>query len=793
MAFEILKYEAGRASGSEDPRDRAAAKAKVLSNLIDSATALKHRGDRTQILESKKAARADIIQETIDPNRLETDAAYAATVLRNSLHGVTQDMHAQLDDPLSEFSNMEPDKFKKYLQEQTTAFYKQNADHPHSKVLADVFSTYTFRNQDGIVAKQAKQYKDIMRQRQFNASIVALSDLPPGAGDAFNLNTTYLINEMLPNDRYTTAERREAVLQAARAAATNNDGRLLEYAKEFYDVEALNPIKTQQVNTALKDARRNAEDVAWIEAEAEKAGQALDGIYTREQWESDRRDPDMIERFGRSQIDSWYRQSREQHKEQLNYSDAYSRFVAGVPMTNTPAKVQQQVMMDHKRALIEQYGDTAKAMPIYAGLLAKSGLVDKELQMDLAARLESPVYTIEQVASPDFQEALTMAGWLSQSLSPRQMKEQMGETAYEVYALWDQHMTANGYDPKLAAESWIQTKNLMDEQAKVQAAGGAVDFGGVRGTGVSDLQMQEAVRDIAEGRLDTSDPHGRKWLGMASRSSDAILTQTIENMIVTETKIQRTKGFDASTALELSKNKVAGMFRYVGGEQIFTGGATLNSLFAMPDGVPEKEAYRAYDEFLESFGLDADKIRFQKSGMLGTFVNVDGSPIEIDGEKMPPFPLYTIGQAYALRREEEAAERSAKEAQEKIDDIASANRRFENVARAKSQGNLAMPLTKDGVTLGEYMDMDEEQRTLIRRTSQSEQWRWLREGTKKFRKFVHDAQVSNPKKMNTYRSRDYLNYQMVDKYLQGGVALDELSQEQQRQAAEEMEAEDIQP
>ena len=124
-------------------------------------------------------------------------------------------MHASLDDPAGEFSSMDPEDFKTIFAEDAKGFYDGAKKSPHSHILSRVYGEYTLKNNVGIIAKQAELYRRTMKTQQGEAAMAALVDLPPGSGDTFDLNTSVLIGDMIPDDRYTTDERRNIILSAS--------------------------------------------------------------------------------------------------------------------------------------------------------------------------------------------------------------------------------------------------------------------------------------------------------------------------------------------------------------------------------------------------------------------------------------------------------------------------------------------------------------------------------------------------------------------------------------------------
>lgn len=728
---QILTYAAGVERQGKNGMTGRERQAKAIMNLAQKFSRDMQANALEGIRASQQDAQIDILQNTIDPKRKENDEAYAATILRNDLNSTNQKLQQDLDNPQSEFANMTPEDYKKYLSDQATEFYNGIEGSPHVNTQARVFTTYMAKNQPGLIAKQAKVYKDGMKAKQGQAAVTALATLPPGEGDAFALNTDYLISEMLPADRFSSRERLAHLMGAALGAAHQGDRRLLEHLEDRYDAEALVPVKVQQAENAYTQAMREKENAMYSGLYSQKQQAAENGEYTNDQWAKDIEDPEMVRRWSRGTINSWKKLGHKAHVQQMNYSDGMARFMVGDPLTGLDDQTQQQIFHDAKRNMLEKAGQAGTqeaklgAMAEYAFFMSKQGSIDKELKKEMGARLNRPVFTKEAWSDPQFQEAAVVFQSLYKVLTPSQMVAQLGDEAYSNGMLVQQFMNDASGDPEKAADAYIMHMNRRKDMPELKTKKPHRE------------ETKAAVAAILSGELEKHDPAMDRWLGMSSAADDAIHTGQIAYEIEKQYGIEIQRGLDHEAALELAQNKVAAKTKYFGNEMIWTEGADLNEMLYMPNGSTANDRDKAWENFADSLGVDPDKAHFTTVGQYGYITDDKGEPIEEIGL----FPLIMIGNMYEGKMREDLEGREARDLEDKLNDVAGNNRMFETSMNARTGFDDNAKILADGTTLGNYKDSDEEGRLLMRKMYEEENRTWLGKLGQKFVGFVHDVQA----------------------------------------------------
>lgn len=730
---DIFSYAAGTKQGADGMTGRER-QAKNIMALAQKFSADMHANEMAGIAESQKAAQADIIQNTIDPARRANDEAYAGAVLRNELHNTAKTLHAELDNPASEHANMNPEDYKKFLQDQSKDFYSGLKDSPHAKTQARIFTNYTFKNQAGLIAKQAKIYKDGMKKKQATAAMTALTDLPPGEGDAFDLNTHVLISEMLPADRFTSEERLGQVMGAAIAAAHMGDRRLLDFAKEKMDAETFAPVKIQQAENAFTKKKREDEAAAWQSAYAEREAMADNGEYSYDMMMQDLSDPEIVRNFTSSAIRRWGKAGHQKHMDQLNYTDATKAFFRGDPIVNVTDSVKQQVFKDAKRTIMEKAGnDKLGGITDYAFFLAKQGSVDKETKQEFKARFGRPVWTKEAFTDPNFLDAVVVYDSIKKVLTNDQLVAQVGEKEMSNAELVSQFIDdASAKYPQdeameKAAESYIMHMTTLKNQPELKL------------DKPDDRDVDEAVAEILDGSVDGADPAASRWF--APDAEKGIHTSQLAYEIRKQYGIERARGISDAAAMELAKKKVAAGAQYFGNEMVWTEGVSMNTMLNMPDGATAKNRDAAWEQFCEKQGVDSSKARFAMYGQYGMITDEEGNPIE----ELGMFPLFAIGQDYQQAEMDRESAKEARDLNDKLNDIGNNNRKFEAVLDVMSMGNDKAAFLKDGTTIENYKASDEDSRLMMRNQYRDEKKGFLGNLLGAGVKFIQDIKAGKYK------------------------------------------------
>jgi hypothetical protein len=727
-------------------------------NLADKFGAGIHASKEAAIAEAQKAAREDIIRQTIDPNRVENEAAYSAVVIRNNLHSEYQKRSVELDDPASPASNMDPEEYSKVLRAETEAFYKANSKSKFAGTNAEVFSRFTLANQDGLIAKQSKQYKDNLKRKHQEAALTALASPPPGTGESFELNTAIIFDQMLPSDRFTTEERRQLGMKAAIAAAHQGDSRPLDYMRKFYDADAMHPVQVEQAKSAYTEAQRLTQDAMYTEVYAEKESLARSGGYSEAQWESDIRDQELTRRFSRGQVDEWLRTSRAAHRGEQNRLYGKSRFMAGKPLVGLP-KADQQAIIDEVRGdTIQKYAQqmgqgpeaTLAGMHEFSSRLAQSGLVSDTLKLDLQSRLLRPVFTVEQAMDPEFQEAVVMFGALRDTMTNEQLIDQVGKDTIIRATLWDDALAKTGGNPENAAKLYIAEQNAAKENLALQ---------GGPSSRINQNELDEIQDGLLNGSLSGSDPAARQW-GFRRPAAGGIFTAELMREFRKEyDKMVNLHGMSHESAKDLATRFVANNSKVFAGDLHYTGGVSMQKVLNMPNGSTNTDLKKAWEVYAQTIGLNPDNTRMQVVGKYIHITDNEGTPIE--GAPMPY--LFTIGQVYDshLRAEEEG--RAASDLNASLIQLEDNNRSFANMLVSKAevakQGDIrSLKFLKDGTTIGNYLDSDGEGQLILRKQYAQESKGLIAASLKPLVNFIQDV------KAGKYQGQAY------DRFRQASIA-----------------------
>jgi len=729
MAVNILQYESARQSFGNSAQQKAAVTAQAFDNLAKSVERYSYQSDLISMAESAKAAHADIIQNTIDPNRKKNDEAYANTVLRNTMQTESEKLHAELDNPASQHSNMDPKAYLAMLQAQAQEFYKANGkDNSFASSQSALFANYTYKNQDVLVAKQAKIYKDNMKSRRAEAAIKTLTHLPAGEGNDFNLNTSKLLGDALPDDIYTTEERRNIITSAALGAAGTGDRRLLDYSIAFYGTNELNPVRVQQAEAAYTKATRLAEDKKWMTERLTYEKLSESGTFTESMRDKLYNDKEAVRRYSYGTIERWLSDSNRNLAVAQTSAEATRQFNTGLPMADAPMKVVQQVYDDAMINLSEQYKDNpVEGMKQFVGLLKHQNIVSNKLKTELASSLGNSNFTVESVMDPVFQHGLTIAAAMDGQLSDQQMIAQMGKPAWDNYAMWANAMNRTGGDPQKAADLMVAANNFAKDIGK---AGGKM----TAPVGVDKKAFDDAAKSIVNGDHLSSDVAGARkgWFGLTSTTGESIYQGQIRAELSRATQEGVDKGMPQDVALAQATKYMAARSRPWGNSMLFLPVSdngeisSVNTMLGIKQGAPEEASDQAWHKWCETIGIDPEKAQARVVGSYFEITDKDGNAFE----GQPVMPLVAVGALYETAKAdaEKAAQLAAttsKEAAER--DIIDRNRRFGNQLETMSGGDTRKSMLRDGTPVSAYLAASDEEKAKLRERFDYEKHDWLRQ------------------------------------------------------------------
>jgi lysozyme len=758
MAYDILRYASGTShvKAQDTEHERLAA---GLSRLAKTFQKEIHGSQLRGVEASQRQAQTDLIQGTIDPMRRENDEAYAAVVTRNEVMNQYNQMQQRLEDPASEDANIAPDEYVKRLNEEAKKFHEAVSSDPMARTQKRVFNDVLMKVQPSLVAKQADVYRKNMKGKQIISATQALAALPPGEGDAFNLNTAAFISNTLPSNRFTSTEQLNTVLGGALAAARKGDRRLLDYAVSELKADALNPVAVQQAENAFTKAQRAKEDVAWQEAYANREQQAMDGVYTQDQWEQDIKDPETVRRFTAGTINRWRRGSHNARIQIQNIDDATNDFLAGKPL-HYDDKTVQQVYGKVKREMLQEAahsgaGSDAVLATVqkYAGLLARQGVIDKEMKVDFDARFSKPVWTKEAFAEKGFQDAIMIFDELQKQLSNDQLVDQLGEDATKNAFMIQQYVEEAEGDFEKAAEAYIQFQN------------GIKDRPPIKGETMHREEIAESITNIIDGEIEGHDPAMDRWWGLSSAADESIHTRQLEYELNKVYASEREKGASKDTARKIAETFVGKNAKFFGNELVWTAGAPLNATLGMPAGSTADDRQAAWELFCDRYGLDHTKVHYKQSGQYGVITDADGNEIE----ELGMFHSVDVGSGYDLHMRTEAEKTEARNQEDLFNDMTNRNRMFETGLNAKFGFNDKAKVLADGTTLGDYKDADEEQRVVIRKTYDEEHRTWLGKLGQKATGFVRDVLDGKFKGEAAERFKTVANQDILDAIETGEV------------------------
>lgn len=706
MAESILKYEAGRAADAAqtDRSGQFANAQKALAQMGKVAGDLSHQNDLIAIRESQKAAETDILQNTIDPDRVKNDEAYAGVTLRNELYKEAETMLAEVQNPGSDFAKMDPEQFAKELQNRTNAFYKENSKSKFSETQAEIFSRFSIPQQRKLVALHAQTYKGVMKEAHGRQALDALSKLPPGEGEDFAANTQALIDDMLPEHRFTSDERLNSVVAAARAAASNGDRRLLDWAKENMQADILLPAQVAAAESGHLEFTREQEDAKYQAEYLENEKRSMLGGYTKEQWEKDMQDTEKIRRWGRQTMTRWYKKAHKEHIGALTYKEYDAKFKAGLPMTGIEEKMQQKIYGDNMRAIMEKAAQSKdpnaklNGIKTLAGLVANQGVPYKELKQNMDSLMARPVWTQEAFGSQDFQDSIVIFNAFKEVMKPEQLKEQFGPEATHTAFLANDAMKAAGGDPEKASAIFVSTQQELLKRPELPWKHKA-----------DARTMTEDLEEIMSGEAESSDPDMRSW-GRQVRGKTATMRTQLEYEYNASFGAARARGISAEGAREIAKLHVAAGAKVFGNELIWTGGASINSVLGFHANATADDRDKAWDMVCDDLGLDPDEVSFKIAGPYAAIVGKDGLPVH--GKALVPLGLF--GERYNQVQADEAQKEQTANDVTHAQDIAKRNRLFEAQLNQQFGDSNDTAHFLPGITLGEYRYANEDERTRMR-------------------------------------------------------------------------------
>jgi lysozyme len=707
--------------------------ANALTALAESVGASIHQNNLTAIRESQMAAQNDIIRGEIDPERQTNDASYAATILRNDMQKDFQGLTAELENPQSAHANMDPVEYEKMLQEQSKRFYKNNKG-PHAESLSEMYSRYHMANQPGLIAAQAKIYKDNMKVKQGIAATEALTGLPVSKDiQAFKANTGALFAEMLPPDRFSSQERLNIGMAAATAAAGNGDRRLLDYMKTHYDAEVFAASGVATAESMHKKYMQRSQDNAYGEARINYENQALEGTFTDKTWNDLMRDQEAVRRWGASTINRWRLDSRKNHRKEKTLGDAVFAIRNKRPVIGLKPEEYQAADDAVLEGIMQQHaGNPAIAWGHYWNLRTHQGeFVNKRLKTMAQSYMNAGRWTTEAVKDPQFEQAFTAMSIAQEQLTPQQFTDQFGKDAAENFMVLEQYVNAAGGDFEKALIDYKEAQSLKKD-IKI---------------GVPKLSLEEQaeidgfVEELIEGTADGSDPNVKNkwgWIPFVddTKSQNAMFTQELKaEYNKAMTRLVTEKGMDVNVAAKAAQAEIASRFRWFGNEWHNTEGVPMWQHLGFNKAVGNDDMQKAFELFAAEVGLNHEEAHVQLRGNEIWVTDNEGTRIGV------PVPKATIGSLWTEH---------TRQAQEDNDDgdLTVRNSYTEAVMQASIR-NANDPVLKSGVTLKQFQEAGEDQRLVWRNQFWAERTEFRRRLMKPIVEFFKQAR-SNAAELAEY-------------------------------------------
>ena len=646
MAYDILTMAPPQVQERRGGEDYSANVSEALAGIQATLSKAGQDASIKKAQSDQRAATADIIQGSIDPDRAQNEMFYSATITRNTVNSEFEKLMTDLDDPNSEVSGLAPEDFTKYIQDQAKMFNKNNKGSKFSEVNGDIFNQFLLANQPKAIAKHAANYKEQLKSAQSSEALTALSTITHNMDpEHFDLSVRTLIDMSLPSKQFTTIEREGMVMAAAMNAARNGDGRLLKYAERSFDGSNKYPKESAVAKRDLRIADKEAQRSHWDNQYAIYEEKATNGQFTQDDWNMLIRNGQAIDNLGgRSKIDSWLGQSAKAANKASALKGHYKNFIAGIPMLNaTPDDINKVI----ETFSIESGNATPESINRMSMLLSKQNVVSTDLKTSLNSALGRQVWTPEVANSEQFQTAFTVADSMSEHMSNDQLQRQLGEDAFDTYSFISDFMEFNG-------------GNFQDAVAAMASATQGRKKHGLemRLSSKEYEQMAVALDDVFEGNVETSDPNMNGFLGWTSKAENAIFTGGVRADISRQAELLILQGWKPEKAILQATRKIAANYQEFGGEMHFTGGASVGQLFGFSEGTAPGALESGYEFYVNQMGKEPEDTAIQLVG--GNIVLTDKET----GASLPPVPASVIGDMWKAKTLREIADQEAESEEE---------------------------------------------------------------------------------------------------------------------------------
>jgi hypothetical protein len=557
-----------------------------------------------------------------------------------------------------------------------------------------------------------------VKTAQGQEALSALATIPATIGEEnYGANVEELATLALPKTMFTELERQEYIVSAAVAASINGDTRLWDYANSKFGAETLFPQQAANIKRNKRDFDKQATRSFWNEAYASYEQRANAGEFTEDDWNKLITNQSAIDNLGgRSKIDSWLAQGNKARQKAVQLADYYRRFTQGDPMINaTPDDINQVV----DTFMAENAGrPSLDAVQDMAALLGKQNVVSTDLKTTLQSALGRQILTPEMANNDQFQTAFTIASALSDNMSNDQLLRQMGEEAFDTFWYLEDTLKFNGNN---FADAIGSLSAAQDYRKKHN-----LEF---HPTSEEYKQLDESLRDVLDGSVETSDPNISGFLGWTSRSDNAIITGGVQADIRRQAELLVLRGRDPKTAIMHATRKVAARYQEFGGEQHYTAGAGIAPLVGLPNGTDKKMQDAAWEFYAGQMGKDPDQVRPQITNGMLTLVDIE------TGAETPPVLARAIGDMYQAKMIQDISDQKVANEEDRIQNMQDATDVFNRMLYGWYGPHNGKKEFIDGVTIADY-----ERATLEKKMEYYEQWRHnFNSGTRNFAKIITTA------------------------------------------------------
>ena len=645
MAFELLKYEAGRPQQGAAPTSRGAKIAGILSKLTDSIQAEGRHQELVEIREAKKAAMNDITQDTIDPFKELNDLAYSTTVVRTNTFAAK----AVIKNAISagEFDDVKPKDFTDLLAKEHQNWYKTNANHEFSEARAEVYSKITLANQQELVAMQASRSKAYTKARTgeefLKQSLAIPTSVPP---EQFADNYKALINDSLGT--MTKAEQDTFVMSAAIASAEQGDRRLLDFAIKENGAAAIVPEKVALAEQRFDKAVAAEQKQYWALETIARDKLATDGEYDRSKILEDISNPIVLDAIGLPQMRTWFSKSETSRVNKLTINDFVKDIENGVPMQDaTEKQVSDSLAIRKDQLLMSDPKNPEGAMQKYVQEHAAQGVVDQRQKAVFNSYIGRPILNGEAVDTTEYKQQFTLMAVYEDYMKPDQFISQVGSDAYDNYILMKDALDTAGHDNfKEAGDSVAATTKAM------------IARGDTKGFALRDQAVSEGIAEILAGNAEFSDPEIssilNSWGLGKGKTADSMFTGMIGARLRRAAEIMIRKGMSPEAAMERAILKESANFKVFGNELHYTPhGQDIATKFGYPANLPIAEMDKTLDWYVRIMGKEHDlkkglppgrnltssDVHLQTTGNSLTFTDKEGN-------EYPPVPIKTLGEIY---------------------------------------------------------------------------------------------------------------------------------------------------